>query len=60
MPDQIEVGSVVQLKSGGPRMTVTSFLGDRVVCSWFDSGGKHGSDSFPLSALKLVGRSEHD
>ncbi|PYU17580.1 MAG: DUF2158 domain-containing protein [Acidobacteria bacterium] len=57
MSDQITVGSVVQLKSGGPKMTVTkveSWNGVmRASCEWFDRN-KSAKDFFPLGALKLV------
>jgi uncharacterized protein YodC (DUF2158 family) len=30
------VGQIVQLKSGGPKMTVQAVSADSVTCSWFD------------------------
>lgn len=50
-------GDIVKLKSGGPKMTVTS-VGDRlgtpsVWCSWFTSG-KSNSEVFPVSAVEIV------
>ena len=52
-------GDIVQLKSGGPKMTVTEareWNGEiRVWCSWFDEHNKPQSDSFPMAALKQVG-----
>jgi uncharacterized protein YodC (DUF2158 family) len=57
MSDQIAAGSVVQLKSGGPKMTVTKVESWNGVisahCEWFD-GSKPGRDLFPLTALKVV------
>jgi uncharacterized protein YodC (DUF2158 family) len=57
MTEEITVGSVVQLKSGGPKMTVTSTksMSDRklITCEWFD-GSKQGRDSFPPEALNVV------
>jgi len=47
-----QVGDTVQLKSGGPMMTVTK-TGTRadgvfvVVCTWFDGGGEKNQTSFP-------------
>jgi uncharacterized protein YodC (DUF2158 family) len=53
----IRVGDVVQLKSGGPKMTVTTLdqRGNRVVaiCTWFE-GAKHTHGTFALEALQAV------
>lgn len=55
MSEEIEAGDVVQLKSGGPVMTVTSvgdYMGERTVwCEWFD-GKKPYKDAFALIAVK--------
>jgi uncharacterized protein YodC (DUF2158 family) len=50
-------GDVVKLKSGGPKMTVTS-VGDQlgtpsVWCSWF-TAGKNNAGVFPLGAVEIV------
>jgi uncharacterized protein YodC (DUF2158 family) len=57
MADEIKVGDVVVLKSGGPDMTVNS-IGkkqyedyDSAWCSWFD-GKKATNNVFPLTSLK--------
>ncbi|MGO8154435.1 YodC family protein [Rhizobium leguminosarum] len=61
MSDQIQVGDVVVLKSGGPRMTVANV--DRygyeehlsANCDWFvadKSPWKHENGTFPLTSLK--------
>jgi uncharacterized protein YodC (DUF2158 family) len=65
--DQISIGSVVQVKSGGPSMTVESFARkvvghgmdarnvedkDRVNCQWFDKDGELKSGFFPVASLK--------
>lgn len=34
MNKRIEVGSVVQLKSGGPKMTVEWINEDKITCTW--------------------------
>jgi uncharacterized protein YodC (DUF2158 family) len=52
-----KVGDVVQLKSGGPLMTVTGFGagGDgkqRVNCTWFDKDENEKHGSFPPEALE--------
>jgi uncharacterized protein YodC (DUF2158 family) len=44
------VGEIVQLKSGGPRMTIKSIDGSDVACIWF-SGHKLNGRSFPLMTL---------
>ena len=49
----MEVGDVVQLKSGGVRMTVESLKGDRAVCTWM-SGGKPEQASFPKHILEVI------
>lgn len=53
--DQLKTGDVVQLKSGGPRMTYegkSEMLGD-AICVWFD-GPKKMRDGFSHSSLKMV------
>lgn len=44
------VGDIVQLKSNGPRMTVTGVEGQTVYCTWFSPAGKQSGD-FPAGAL---------
>jgi uncharacterized protein YodC (DUF2158 family) len=49
------LGQVVQLRSGGPPMTIVDFEGDdesEAVCAFIDSRGKVVRDVFPLVALK--------
>ena len=50
-----KTGDVVQLKSGGPKMTVKQYTalasgGSNVRCQWFE-GGKHQEASFPGESL---------
>lgn len=46
------VGDIVRLKSGGPRMTVEDTgMVNTVVCVWF-VGTKVERNSFPVSALE--------
>lgn len=57
MAEQIKAGDTVQLKSGGPVMTV-NLVEDwngimRARCDWF-VGGKNSQDYFPLASLKIV------
>ncbi len=57
MQDQITAGIVVQLKSGGPHMTVSRIRelnGEtRVDCDWFE-GTKAQHGTFPPASLKVV------
>ncbi len=36
MADSFKIGDVVQLKSGGPFMTVSAVEDDSLYCIWFD------------------------
>jgi uncharacterized protein YodC (DUF2158 family) len=46
-------GDVVQLKSGGPKMTLQYYVNDnRVVCAWFE-GAEHKTAAFAPDTLKL-------
>lgn len=47
-----EVGNVVQLKSGGPKMTVDGYEDGLVVCVWFEND-KRQVESFREATLKL-------
>jgi uncharacterized protein YodC (DUF2158 family) len=49
-----KIGDIVQLKSGGPKMTVITAADSngRVYTSWF-AGAKNERNSFPESALEL-------
>jgi len=47
-------GDVVQLKSGGPHMTVRTVDKDgMVVCDWF-AGAQMQSGIFPATSLEIV------
>jgi uncharacterized protein YodC (DUF2158 family) len=48
----MNAGDVVQLKSGGPPMTIVEVEGDWATCTWFGDKKKHESDSFQLVTLK--------
>ena len=52
--EDFEIGDVVQLRSGGPKMTVHSLVshGD-VICQWFESSDVH-EENFPREGLKKV------
>lgn len=60
MPEGIEVGDIVELKSGGPDMTVNS-IGHTGMssqgplsawCSWFVAKTEEKKGVFPLTSLK--------
>jgi len=56
MADNFKAGDVVQLKSGGPEMTVTmagkdSYDAPTVWCAWFE-GTIQKNATFPPEALK--------
>lgn len=49
-----EIGDVVQLRSGGPKMTVHGVVSDGdVVCQWFESDELH-EGNFPNEALNRI------
>lgn len=48
--DELSEGQIVELKSGGPKMTVKSVDGPTAVCMWF-SGEKLSENSFPSTTL---------
>lgn len=56
----LEPGTVVQLKSGGPKMTVIGehdIMGvetGNVRCEWFDEKNKAASGSFAETSLKVI------
>lgn len=51
----MEEGDLVQLKSGGPEMSLVELLADdQAICMWFDSKGKLQERSFPLTVLRKV------
>ena len=61
--DLFNVGDVVTLKSGGPRMTVTYVgpvartSGDGLICQWFDEHGELRQDTFEQDRVRLEPRS---
>lgn len=57
------IGDVVQLKSGGPLMTVESTGPDtsgreRVLCVWFDSKESQQKNSFAVESLEKIDDNE--
>lgn len=57
------VGDVVTLKSGGPRMTVTAIgpaalaSGEWLLCEWFDEQGELRQERFEREHVRLEPRS---
>jgi uncharacterized protein YodC (DUF2158 family) len=56
MENEIRVGDVVQLKSGGPPMTVGEIQMEFVRCQWFDSTGVHHLMNFNPRTLTKTER----
>ncbi|GHC35152.1 hypothetical protein GCM10010096_00040 [Alcaligenes pakistanensis] len=49
------VGDVVQLRSGGPEMTVLAVLhSGEVTCAWFTPDDAIQSEKIPIAALMTV------
>jgi uncharacterized protein YodC (DUF2158 family) len=52
--ENFEIGDVVQLRSGGPNMTVHGVISDGdIVCQWFEIDVVH-EENFPKEALRTV------
>ena len=51
--NQFTVGDIVQLKSGGPKMTVISVGPDSIWATWF-AGSKNERAKFPPVSLQAV------
>ena len=45
-----KIGDIVQLKSGGPKMTITAIIDDHVRAAWF-AGSKYEVAHVPMDAL---------
>ena len=52
MADKFKVGDIVQLKSGGPKMTVTDVFENEVRTAWF-AGNKNEKTAFPFDAVAI-------
>lgn len=54
---EVKAGSVVVLKSGGPKMTVRWVEEEHAYCEWFPTEkptGKNEGAKFPVTSLKLL------
>jgi uncharacterized protein YodC (DUF2158 family) len=54
MSDLLNEGDLVRLGGGGPVMSVTEVLGDKVACLWFDALGHLQERSFSIKNLYRV------
>lgn len=50
---RFKLGALVELKSGGPAMTVQKYVGEQVVCVWFEDKHKR-SAKFEQESLQLA------
>ena len=62
--EDLKIGDTVQLKSGGPAMTIRSienYSGGRqeALCDWFDGNDKK-EGKYPLTSLKLYTEASDD
>lgn len=48
----LKPGDLVQLRSGGPAMTLVSADESEVLCMWFDPQEKCDSKAFPMHVLR--------
>jgi uncharacterized protein YodC (DUF2158 family) len=48
----IKAGEIVELKSGGPAMTVNFVENNEAVCAWFDDKMKPQHGRYPITSLK--------
>ena len=53
--ETIQIGDLVKLKSGGPKMTVTAIAGNRenCVCAWFDGATMREGNFHPGALTKV-------
>ena len=49
---EVETGDIVQLVSGGPKMTVLGVVKGSVKCGWFTKGGEYQQQAFAPNLLK--------
>jgi len=57
MSNAFKIGDVVQLKSGGPEMTVSKIDAEEVLCTWWSSQeSDHKERSFDPALLVVVAK----
>ncbi|CAM3699339.1 YodC family protein [Litorimonas haliclonae] len=54
-----EIGQIVRLKSGGPKMTIKGADAGAWACQWFDRNGKLHNDTFPEDMLDIFVKKRH-
>ena len=54
MAEKLKQGSIVELNSGGPPMTIVAQVGDNFQCAWFANGDEVRDAVFSPASLKLV------
>lgn len=54
METDFKVGDVVQLRSGGTRMTLENIDGDQVACTWFEGKKLERATFFAGALMKYV------
>lgn len=52
MADQFKPGDVVELKGGGPDMTISSVDDDSAYCEWFDAKNAPQGRRYQFAVLK--------
>jgi uncharacterized protein YodC (DUF2158 family) len=50
----IQVGDIVRLKSGGPKMTVQERYNNEWLCKWFDSRNETCCEPFAEALLEVI------
>ena len=48
----MEIGDIVRLKSGGPKMTISALDDSQATCIWFDRNGKRHEQAFALVTVE--------
>lgn len=58
--EKIKSGDIVELRSGGPLMTVSGFTSNQAICVWFDNNNEFKTAQVFPSALKIVNGKEDE
>lgn len=48
----MQIGDIVRLKSGGPKMTITQMDETTISCAWFDRNGRDQKNTFPAETVE--------